>query len=175
MTLYAPERITPKTIRKLEKKMFFEFWLINKIFATISHPNQTNSLRALQLRDTLSFQDKISYYDDFITQYYLWNKNKSIFCFVNTFDTNNLKNSTFSSKKLHRQMYLEYWLIKKLFSVSTTHLVPSLPMPLTINKHLLLTALKQRYALSFNDKFDYYNSFENSYKVWTRTNSFSGA
>ena len=169
MALYVPDRITPKTIRKLEKKMFFEFWLINKIFDTVSHPNQTNSLRALHLRDTLPFQDKISYYDDFITQYYHWIKNKSPLSYDTKYNYTSQKHNYYNSKKLHKQMFLEYWLIKKLFSLSTTSLVPSLPMmPLTINKQLLLAALNQRFALSFNDKFDYYNSFENSYKIWAK-------
>jgi hypothetical protein len=58
-------------------------------------------------------------------------------------------------------MFLEYWLIQKLFSSHTT--------PISSHKKILmLTALKQRHALSLHDKFNYYNSFENSYKVWAK-------
>jgi hypothetical protein len=149
MTIQVPDRITPKSIRKLEKKMFFEFWLINKIFDSVSHPNMTTSLRALHLRHALPFIDKISYYDDF---YFLWNKHYHI----------HSNHYNFSTRKIHRQMFLEYWLIKNLFSTSS-------PTPLlTTKKQLLLTALKQRYALSWQDKFNFYNSFENSYKIWAK-------
>jgi hypothetical protein len=151
MTIHVHDRITPKSIRKLEKKMFFEFWLINKIFDSASHPNMTSSLRALHLRHALPFIDKISYYDDF---YLLWNKHKY---------TNHINHYNFSTRKLHRQMFLEYWLIKNLFSTT------SLPTLLASHKkQLMLTALEQRYALSLLDKFNFYNSFENSYKIWAK-------
>ena len=131
------------------KKKFFEFWLINKIFDTVSHPNMTSSLRALHLH-ALPFIDKISYYDDIC---FLWNKHKP---------TNDRNHYNFSTRKLHRQMFLEYWLIKKLFSTTS-------PTPLvTHKKQLMLTALEQRYALSLLDKFNFYNSFENSYKIWAK-------
>ena len=145
---------SPKTIHKIHKKMFFEFWLINQIFDNISHPNLSNSLRALHLRYTLPFNEQCLYYHDFITQFY------------HSTNRNTPSLHYYTTKTIYKQMFLEYWLIQKFFSVYTTSLVSSFHMmPLTINKHTLLAALNLRFDLSFYDKFRYYFSFENSYKI----------
>lgn len=145
---------SPKTIHKIHKKMFFELWLIHQIFDNIPYPNLSNSLRALHLRYTLPFSQQCLHYHDFISQFYHYYHKRTPSLHY------------FTHKTIYKQMFLEYWLIQKFFSVYTTSLLHSFQIhTLTINKHSLLTALHLRFYLSSYDKFRYYFTFENSYKI----------
>lgn len=147
------DSLSTKTIYKIHKKMFFELWLIHQIFDNISHPNLSNSLRALHLRYTLPFSQQCLHYHDFISLFYHYTHKRTPSIHYYTYKT------------IYKQMFLEYWLIQKFFSLYTTSLLSFHIIPPTINKHSLLTALYLRFDLSNFDKFYYYSSFTNSYKI----------